>query len=77
VHKIRNFQLELCADVHGGAGESAVQTLRSGIAVEKEEGGFDDTFPEPLVFCSLRRPHREYWSDRYVAGSQSQGYSVY
>jgi len=66
VYKIRNFQLELCADVQGGAGESAVQTLRLLCIAAEKKGGFRDTFPKPLVFYSSRRPHREYWSEMYA-----------
>ena len=65
MYEIRNFQLELCADVQGGAGESAVQAL--GLCIEAEEKGeFRDAFPKPLVFYSSRRPHREYWSEIYA-----------
>jgi len=69
IHEVRNFQLELCADVWGGVGEYAVQSLRQAVAVEEARRGFDDTFPEPLVFCRPRVFHGEYMLEAEKDGS--------
>jgi len=71
IHKIRKFRLELCADVWGGVGEYAVQALRQAVAVEEAQRGFDDIFPEPLVFCSPRTFRREYRLEVGKASSSS------
>ena len=71
MHEIRNFQLELRADVWGGVAEYAVQILRRAVAMEKAEKAqweFGNIFLEPLVSCRPRVFHREYTSESYTAG---------
>lgn len=54
LHKVRDFQLVLHADVREPVGEYAVQMLKEAIAVEKLRGRFNDLFPEPLVYFAPR-----------------------
>jgi len=49
VHKVRGFQLELCASVWGHFGEEPVRMLEEAIAEERAKGGFDEFFCEPSV----------------------------
>ena len=53
VHKVRDFQLVLCAEVWGPIGEYSVRMLRQAIADEKVKKGFDDFSSDPLVTCYL------------------------
>ena len=55
VHKTRNFELVLRADVWGPVAEYAVRMLEEAVAAEKAEKGFDDFSSEPLVVYD---PHR-------------------
>ena len=52
VHKVRDFQLELCADVCDGMEIYSVRELENAVAAEKASGGFDSIFTEPLVTYS-------------------------
>ena len=57
----------LCVDVWDGVGEYSVRTLKQAVASEKESGGFDGIFQEPLVIYSPRRSRRssiEFWGGR-------------
>ena len=54
MHKVRDFQLVLCADVWDGVRGYTVQTLKQAVAAEEAERGFDGMSPEPLVICSPR-----------------------
>lgn len=58
VQTVRNFQLVLHAEVWEREAESMVSALRAAVAVQKERGGFNDLFPEPLV-TFLPRSHLE------------------
>jgi len=65
----RHFQLVLCADVWDGAGEFAVRSLEQAVAAEKERGGFDWVFPEPLVIYRPRGSRQnpiDYWTTTRV-----------
>ena len=55
VHKVRNFQLTLCAYVWDPVGEYSVRMLKEAIAEEKAQWGFDDFLSEPLVVYDPRR----------------------
>ena len=55
MHKVRGFQLVLCADVWDRMVECAVRVLKQAVAVEKARGGFGDLSSEPLVICTPRR----------------------
>ena len=48
-HKVRDFQLELCASVWGSAGEESVRILEEAIAEERAENGFNDFLYYPFV----------------------------
>ena len=54
MHKVRDFQLVLCADVWDGARGYTVRLLKQAVAAEEAGRGFDGIFPEPPVICSLR-----------------------
>jgi len=56
MHKTRDFQLELWANVWHRVGEYSVEMLKQAVAAEMAKGGFDDTFPEPLWFTVHGRP---------------------
>jgi len=49
VHKLRGFQLELCASSWGYFGEEPVRMLEEAIAEEKAKGGFDEFPCKPSV----------------------------
>ena len=49
VHKIRNIQLYLCANVWDPIGEYSVGILEQAVAEEKAKGGFDEFHSEPTV----------------------------
>jgi hypothetical protein len=55
--KVRDFQLVLRADVLDHLGERSVRKLKEIMAAEKAKMGYDDTFPEPLVFHSPPEPY--------------------
>jgi len=55
MHKVRGFQLVLCADVWDRVVEYTVQVLKQAVAVEKANGGFGGLFSEPLVVSTPRR----------------------
>ena len=76
MRKIRDFRLELCAEVCGGAEEYTMQVLRWAVAVEGEQRGFDDIFPEPLVFCSPRISHCGCELESATAGSSTPWMSL-
>jgi len=54
MRKVRDFRLELCADVWGCLVVQAVQELEWIINTEQAEGGLDDFSPRPLVTSSPR-----------------------
>ena len=60
--KVRDFQLELCADVCDRMEMYSVRELENAVAVEKASGGFDSIFTEPLVTYS---PHGGPLSDTF------------
>jgi len=49
VHKVRGFQLELCASVWGHFREEPVRMLEEAIAEERAKGGFDEFPCKPSV----------------------------
>ena len=49
VHKVRDFQLQLCADVWDPVGGYSMGILKEAIAEEKANGGFDGFPSEPFV----------------------------
>jgi len=55
VHKVRDFKLELCADVWEPVGEYSVGILKQAVAEEKASGGFDGFSSEPFVTYYPRR----------------------
>ena len=57
MHKIRGFQLVLCADTWDSVGEYMMGVLKNAVAVEEVKSGFGDTFPEPVVIHSPRGSH--------------------
>ncbi|KAF9642465.1 hypothetical protein BDM02DRAFT_3264464 [Thelephora ganbajun] len=59
VHRIREFELVLCADVWDGVGEYSVEKLKRAVAVEKARGTFDNIFQEPSVIYSPRESRIE------------------
>jgi hypothetical protein len=61
MHKVRNFQLVLCADVWDGVGRYVVRMLKQGIAAEKAKRGFDSIFPEPPVIYSPRGSGQDWY----------------
>ena len=48
VHKVRDFQLVLQANVWGCVGEYHVRALEQAVAEEKARKGFEDSLSEPL-----------------------------
>ena len=52
VHGVRNFELQLCANVWGPVGEYAVRRLKEAVAAAKAEKVFDLHFPAPRVTCN-------------------------
>ena len=48
-YRIRDFQLQLYADVWDPIGEYAVRTLKEAVEASKASGLFDCFFPEPLI----------------------------
>ena len=59
-HKVRDFQLVLCARVWGCVGEYLLRRLEEAVAEEKARNGFGNSFPEPLVVCDLQRTYPGY-----------------
>ena len=60
MHKVRDFQVVLCADVWEGVGEYSVRSLNEVVAAEKARRGFDTGFPKPVVIYRSRasRPNK-------------------
>jgi len=54
MHKVRGFQLVLCADVWDRVVVEAVRELKQVVAAERAGRGFSDRFPEPLVIPHSR-----------------------
>jgi hypothetical protein len=54
-HKVRNFQLVLCANVWGRVGGQEVQVLENIVAGEKSRTGFDGFSSDPLVIYNPER----------------------
>jgi len=52
-HKVRDFQLVLCANVWGPIGKYSVRMLRQAVADEKAKKGFDGFSSDPSVTCYL------------------------
>lgn len=52
VHKVRNFQLILRADVSEYFREYVMGMVNEALAAERARGGFSDLFPEPLLVYS-------------------------
>ena len=49
VHEVQDFSLILCASVWEPVVDHSVRMLEEAIAIEKEKGGFDRSFPQPSV----------------------------
>ena len=49
VHRVRSFELELCACICGSIGEEPLRTLEEAIAEEKAQGGFNEFSSDPYV----------------------------
>jgi len=62
MHKVRGFQLELCASVWGRSGEEPVRMLEEAIAEEEAKGGFDEYLCKPLVMYNPQQFYQRYWS---------------
>lgn len=56
MYRVREFQLVLCADVHGCIDERAMRTLGDIVVAEKAKGGLDYLRREPLIICEERVP---------------------
>jgi hypothetical protein len=54
MHRARDFQLVLYADVWERVGKYAMGVLKQAVAAEKVKRRFDDTYREPLVIYSPR-----------------------
>ena len=54
MHNVRNFRLVLCADVFDCMVESAMKMLEDLVKEEKEKGGLDYLFYEPLIISERR-----------------------
>jgi len=54
MHKVRDFQLVLCADVWDPVEDYSMHMLKRVVANEKARGGFSDSFSEPLVIYRPR-----------------------
>jgi hypothetical protein len=61
-HKVRNFQLVLCANVWGNVGEQPVRMLEGVVADGKARRGFDGFSPDPLVIYNPKRERITYGS---------------
>jgi len=57
VHKVRGFQLVLCAEVWDPVGGYSVRMLEGVVADERAKGGFDDFRLEPFVIYCPQRVH--------------------
>jgi len=60
VHKVRPFQLVLCANVWGCVGEHPVRVLEEAVAEERAKGSFGDGFSEPRVVYNPRRTREDF-----------------
>ena len=60
VHKVRAFQLVLCAHVRGRVGEYPIRVLEEAVAEEKAKMGFDSFSSDPLVVFDPQRCHRDW-----------------
>ena len=56
MHRVRDFRLVLCADVFDCIVEPAIKALEHVVKKEKERGGLDYLFFEPLVISERRTP---------------------
>ena len=68
MHRVRDFQLVLCADVQECVGEYTVQVLEEAIAAEEEIEGFDGFFSKSLLIYTPQRFGPKFLDD-YTAGS--------
>ena len=68
MHMVRDFRLVFCVDVLDCVVESATEVLEYVVKKEKERGGFDYLFFEPLVISERRTP-RTRCSDRNAGWS--------
>ena len=68
MHRVRAFRLALCVDVWDAVGEYSVRMLQEAVTAERAGKGFNDSFPEPMVFYNPRR-------SRQIPGSLSWGES--
>ena len=50
-HKVRDFQLVLCARVWGPVVDYSVRMLKEAVAEEKARNRFGDFLPEPLIIA--------------------------
>ena len=67
-HKVRDFQLVLCAGVWGPVVDYSVRMLKEAVAEEKAKNGFGDFLPEPLIIAEPCRSrtidHGEFVCDK-------------
>ena len=68
MHKVRDFQLVLCADVWDRVGEYSVRMLRRVVADEKARGGFGQPLSEPLVTYRPRGSCPHWLEIQFAAG---------
>jgi len=68
MHKVRGFQLVLCADVWDGVVVAAMRELERAVATERAGRGFDDLFPEPLVISRSRGSGPTYQEEMCAGG---------
>ena len=71
IHKVRHFQLVLCADVWYRLREHAMRMLKGVVAAEKAEAGFGFSFPEPFVIYSPRESQTDLTDDLCARGTRT------
>ena len=64
MHRMREFQLVLCADVLDCIAEYAVQVLERTVGVERKHGGLGYLLPKALVISEIRSPRSRPIDDR-------------
>jgi len=68
MHRVRDFQLVLYADVQECVGRYTVRVLEQAVAAEEAKGGFDGLFSKPSLVYTPRRFSPKFLDD-YTAGS--------
>jgi hypothetical protein len=64
MHRVREFQLVLCADVLDCIAEYAVQVLERTVGVERKYGDLRYLLSKPLVISEIRSPRSRPVDDR-------------